>query len=101
MTAVLVPCEQDNDLDDDPPESSELADLRSMVLIFDDLYEDCMRGPVSQEDLDELNHLYGYLLRREQQHWIGCTYDYFYKICDAASDYFPMIRYTLDLLPAD
>lgn len=93
MSAVFVSCDL---LEEDTP---ELADLRQLVLEYDELFEMCMSKALTLDEQKTLDEMHECLSLLEQERWFGSS-DIIVEMISGHSDIdFPMIRHELGMLP--
>lgn len=87
----------------EPEDTPELAQLRDLVMEYDDLMEDCMSMRLSREEQKGLDDLIATLNALEHAQWHGVpdeTVEMIESHSDGDVDY-PMVRLMLGFKPSD
>lgn len=92
MSLLTYPCDAE-EVDE------ESAELREIVDRFDNLFEDCYRKRMRDEDQKELDEIYSFLSFREEDLWRDTSPAIVARLTDLVDIPFPLLRYTIGMFP--
>lgn len=92
MSLLTFPCDAEET-------DEECAELREIVDRFDNLFEDCYRKRMRDEDQKELNEIYAFLSHTEDELWRDTSPLIIDRLTEMIDIPFPLLRYTIGMLP--